>query len=143
MPNDVYAMDGKAECCSEGGGRHWTVGETGGAYDAVNSGDTVKSGNTVGIALTDYNTDTDKMVIDIAGCHELDVTAKDQDGGNLAVVVGSFIVFDDSANLFKPYDGTFHAADDVGVGLAMAPITAGDSDTICVKLHPFPLVTGA
>jgi predicted RecA/RadA family phage recombinase len=141
MAYDVYANDGKAECCSEGGGRHWTVGQTSGTFDAVNSGDAVKLGNIAGIALVDYNTDTDQMTVDIAGCHEMEVTAKNQDGGNLAVYVGSFIVFDDSANLLKPFDGTHHAGGDVGVGIAMAPIDAGDSDTICVKLYPFPLFT--
>ena len=140
---DVYAMDGKAECCSEGGGRHWMVGAAAGTFDAVNSGDVAKFGNIAGVALVDYNTDTDTMTVDIDGCHEIAVTAKDQDGGNLAVVVGSFIIWDASADLFKPFDGTFHAANDVGFGIAMAAITGGASKTICVKLYPFPLFTGA
>jgi len=140
MP-DIYALDGKAECCSEGGGRHWDLSVTAGTLDAVNSGDAIMFGDITGIALTDYDTEQDSVVVDIAGCHELDVTAKDQDGGNLAVEVGTLIVFDYSAKLFKPYDRTHHAAEDTGVGIAMAAIEAGASATICVKLHPFPLTT--
>lgn len=137
MP-DVYALAGKAECCSIGGGQHWTVAATGGELDAANSGDLVILADVVGVALTDYDTDADSIVVDLYGCHEIEVTAVAQGGGGLAIAVGDIVMWDNSAGFCKGWDAAVCAASDVLFGLAMEAIGSGDTDTICVKLQPMP-----
>ena len=138
MPNTYYTADEKAQCCSEGGGRHWTVSDTGGSLDSVASGNLVIIGNLVGVALTDYNTDTNAMVIDTVGCHELEVIGHDDTGADVAIAVGDWIIYDVSADALVRYAGAGLDTGDKFVGQAMAAVTSGATSTICVKMQPTP-----
>lgn len=136
---DAYVFAGtKAECCSAGGGQHWTLSDTAGGLDAVNSGDLVIFDNACGVALTDYDTDQDKVVVDRTGCHELEVEGKTYAGGNAAIAVGDALYYDQGDGALYKWDGGALDDGDVLVGEAMAAVASGETDTICVKLWPWP-----
>ena len=122
----------KAECCSEGGGQHWTL--SGVDLLAVTSGDLVIAGELVGVALTDYNVAADNVVIDLTGCHELPVTGADVDG-NAAVAVGDWLFVNDNTGVINR-DFTAGPC----IGQAMDGVASGEVETICVKLWPNPWV---
>jgi predicted RecA/RadA family phage recombinase len=135
----IFSAAGKAECCSEGGGRHWTISAPDGSLDAVDSGDLVIVGQLVGVALTDYDTDTDMVVLDTVGCHELEVAAKTNGGGATAIAIGDWLYYDGGAGEIYKWDhATALGADDYMIGQSMAWHDTGDDETICVKLQPCP-----
>ena len=87
MPNYVWAQD-KDECLSPGGGNHIEIfADDEAILEAVTSGDFVKYNEMYGVALTDYNSDTDSFMLDISGGHEVSVLAQDG-SGNSAVGIG-------------------------------------------------------
>lgn len=134
---DIVDAD-KHEARSEGGGNHITLSAAdfdAGELKGITSGDLVVLTDTglCGVALIDYNTATDEVVIDITGCHWLPV--------NDDVEVGSRIYYDkDAAELHAGsgdndiFVGFSLAADDSYVATAGYVATAID---VPVRLWPF------
>lgn len=131
--SNVYFANTKAACCSAGGGQHWTIGDTSGDLDGVTSGDLVIAGNLVGVALGDYDTDQDRVVLDVTGCYELTVTGHDTAGSDTAIAIGDWLYYDSGASeINRDY------ANGICIGQAMAAVASGEEDEICVKLWPTP-----
>lgn len=131
---DIVEAD-KHEARSEGGGNHITLSAADFDDDEledITSGDLVVLTETglCGVALTDYNTATDEVVIDITGCHWLPV--------NDDVEVGSRIYYDaDAAEL--------HAGagdNDIFVGFSLAADDSFVSTAIDVPVRLWPFGEG-
>ena len=131
-----FASD-KAQCCSEGGGQHWTISDTAGNLDAVTSFDLVivGGGQLIGVALGDYDTDQDRVVIDVTGCYELPVVAHNNAETGVAIGVGDWLYVDDAdSEINRDF------IDGIAFGQAMEAVDSDDEATICVKLWPVPYV---
>ena len=132
----------KAQAVSEGGGRHWTIGDTNGTLDTVTSGDLVIFGELIGVALTDYDTLTDTVVIDILGAHELPVSAVANGGADTAIGVGSWLYYDGTEGEIRVWTHLAALdANDYMVGRAMESLGSGVDDTVIdVLLVPTPTI---
>ena len=95
------------------------------------SGDPVRIGNLIGVALTDERTAGDTTV-DLEGVYDISVKAEDDDG-NSAVVIGDKLYYvdadvdDGTGYLNKKVTGYF-------AGIALEAITSGTTSTINVRV---------
>ena len=130
----------KAQAVSEGGGRHWTISDTNGTLDTVTSGDLIIFNELVGVALTDYDTLTDSVVIDTVGGHELPVSAVANGGAETAIGVGDWLYYDGTEAEIRVWTHLAALdANDYMVGQAMEALGSGVDDTvISVMLRPVP-----
>lgn len=128
-PVDAYVYDvDKSAAYSEGGGNHITLTTTDSTLAGAESGNVLIADLLAGICLGDYNADTDEVVIDIAGVHNISVTAKDG-SGNSAVKLGDLICYDTS-EINKDY------ANGIPFGIALGTVTSGSEDDIPVRIIP-------
>ena len=130
----------KAQAVSEGGGRHWTISDTNGTLDTVTSGDLIIFNELVGVALTDYDTLTDSVVIDTVGGHELPVSAVANGGADTAIGVGDWLYYDGTEGEIRVWTHLAALdANDYMVGQAMEALGSGVDDTVIdVMLRPTP-----
>lgn len=99
----------------------------------VDSGDPVCAGRLVGVANTDAAASTDKVAITTEGVFDLSVV-----GNGNGVSIGETVFIDQSSGVLSN-DET-----DTPFGLALEAISAGQTDTINVKLFgATPGATGA
>ena len=133
MP-DIYVLAAaKCEELSEGGGRHWTLTTTDANAHTITSGDLVIFGSLVGVALIDFDTATESVVIDTQGGHALSVKATVNGGGNEALAVGDWVFYDDTDDeINADYAG-------IPIGQLLEGVTSGATATVAVKLQPNPL----
>jgi hypothetical protein len=136
MAIDIITPTAKKQGASEGGGQHWTVdGADVTGLSAVDSGDLVvgeKGGvneGLVGVALTDYNTNTGQVALDTTGVwyFPIDITS--------AVNIGDWIYWNGTVLSVSSSNGK-------PIGQAMAYHAAGTSleeADIPVKLQPNPV----
>ena len=93
------------------------------------SGDPVRIGNLIGVALTDERTAGDTTV-DLEGVYDISVKGEDDDG-NVAVVIGDKLYYVDAdvgtGYLNKKVTGYF-------AGIALEAITSGTTSTINVRI---------
>jgi len=113
------------QAASEGGGLHWTLRDDGaGTFDAINRGDLIVYGDLVGVALTDFNLDTDAVAIDVFGAWYLPVTCD--------VEIGDWIFFHTGGTLdITPASGK-------PIGQAMATDSSWTSAAIAVPVKLWP-----
>jgi len=136
MAIDIVQPTAKRQGASEGGGQHWTVkGADVTGLSAVVSGDLVVgeaagvNDGLVGVALTDYNSETGEVALDTTGVWYLpiDITS--------AVEIGDWIYWNGSVLSVSSTNGK-------PIGQAMARHAAGESletADIPVKLQPNPV----
>lgn len=132
MATYIVANTAKAEVLSGSGGRFWTVADTSGGLDAVDSGDLVIFGAIVGIAQGDYDTAKDWVVLDLWGNQEMAVVGEDG-AGNAAIAIGDWLYYEAGTpakiNL-KPTG--------ICIGRALGAVLAGATTTIGVQIMPVP-----
>lgn len=141
MPYGVYtAGTAGDEVSSTYEGRHLTFSESQLTHPShsdgfVDKGDPVLVGeNIVGVAFKDAAAATDLVAIDTEGIWQLSVVAEDE-GGNSAVVVGDELFINKTtAIISKNRTASTHAR----FGIALYPISAGETDVIPVKIHEHP-----
>jgi len=101
--------------------------------DDATSGDLVIAGNLVGVAVADYDSDTDTLVIDTRGCYELSCVGKDSSGSNTAIAVGDWLYYDPAADqINRDY------TNGICIGRALEAVGSGLTATIGVELIPMP-----
>lgn len=131
MAATALHYDGENEqCCSEGQGTHWTVGDATGNMDSVVKGDLVilPYSGIAGVALDDYDTTLDEVVISLDDCWEFLVRGHDHDGSDTAIRVGDGIYYDaDAGELNRDW------LNGIYVGLAMEAVASGAEAAICIK----------
>lgn len=137
MATYIVANTAKAEVLSGSGGRFWTVADTSGGLDAVDSGDLVIFGAIVGIAQGDYDTAKDWVVLDLWGNQEMAVVGEDA-AGNAAVAIGDWLYYEAGtpAKINKKPVG-------ICIGRALGAVLAGATTTIGVQIMPVPPSAGA
>lgn len=91
--------------------------------DAV-SGDLIIWNNAAGVALTDYDSDTNTIVVDWAGCYVFDVKANDA-----AIEVMQPVYFDDTT--YGDIRDT--ASGNTFVGYALEAVGSGETKAIKIK----------
>lgn len=94
----------------------------------VESGDIVAVGGMVGVAQTDYDSNTGKATLDFGGVYDLSVKGVNG-AGNVAVALGDaiYLVSGDTPVLSKKASGVF-------VGYALEAVDSGATATIQVRL---------
>ena len=101
--------------------------------DDVTSGDLVIAGALVGVAVADYDEDTDLLVIDTRGRYELSVIGKDTGGSSCAIAVGDWLYYDPAADqINRDY------RNGICIGRALEAIGSGLTATIGVEIIPIP-----
>ena len=133
MAGQVYVIDSdKVSALSVGGGGNIEISTTDADVAAATSGDLIIYYELVGVALGDYDTVNDSIVVAIEGGYELEVVAEGA-AGDEAVRLGSWVYYD-AADDELNRDST----NGVPIGIALAEIDAGDTETIGVRLIPVP-----
>jgi predicted RecA/RadA family phage recombinase len=114
-------------------GTHVTISTTDTTLDDVTSGDLVLAGQLIGIAIADYNEDTDFITLDTMGCYKLSVDGKDKDGASVAVAVGDWLYYDPvAASINRDF------VNGVCIGRALEAVGSGLTAVIGVQIIPIP-----
>lgn len=126
-------VNAKVTYAPAGGGSRITLETTDSTLDDVTSGDLVIAGALVGVAVADYNADTDTVVIDTMGCYKLSVIGKDNGGSSCAIALGDWLYYDPVADqINRDYiNGTC-------IGRALEAIGSGLTAVIGVQIIPIP-----
>jgi predicted RecA/RadA family phage recombinase len=126
-------VNAKVTYAPAGGGIRITLETTDSTLDDVTSGDLVIAGALVGVAVADYNADTDTVVIDTMGCYKLSVIGKDNGGSSCAIALGDWLYYDPVADqVNRDY------INGICIGQALEAVGSGLTATIGVKLMPIP-----
>lgn len=113
--------------------RHIALETTDTTLDDVTSGDLVIAGALVGVAVADYDPNTDTLVIDTEGCYNLSVIGKNSAGDSCAIAVGDWLFYDPAADqINRDY------SNGICIGQALEAVGSGLTATIGVKLRPIP-----
>lgn len=114
-------------------GTHVTISTTDTTLDDVLSGDLVVAGQLIGVAINDYNSDTDLLTLDTMGCYELSVDGKDNAGSNVAIAVGDWLYYDPvAASINRDY------INGICIGRALEAVGSGLTAVIGVQIIPIP-----
>lgn len=114
-------------------GTHVTISTTDTTLDDVLSGDLVVAGQLIGVAINDYNSDTDLLTLDTMGCYELSVDGKDNAGSNVAIAVGDWLYYDPvAASINRDY------INGICIGRALEAVGSGLTAIIGVQIIPIP-----
>lgn len=126
-------VNAKVTYAPAAGGSRITLETTDSTLDDVTSGDLVIAGALVGVAVADYNADTDTVVIDTMGCYKLSVIGKDNGGSSCAIALGDWLYYDPVADqINRDYiNGTC-------IGRALEAIGSGLTAVIGVQIIPIP-----
>ncbi len=114
-------------------GTHVTISTTDTTLDDALSGDLVVAGQLVGVAINDYNSDTDLLTLDTMGCYELSVDGKNYSGGNVAIAVGDWLYYDPvAASINRDF------LNGICIGRALEAVGSGLTAVIGVQIIPIP-----
>lgn len=133
MPQTYVVDTDKASALSIGGGQHVEIVTTDEDIVAATSGDFIVYGELAGFALSDYDATRGGIVVSLTGGYEVEVVAKDGDGADEAIYVGSWLYWDAAAGEINR-DST----NGVPIGQALEAVTAGETATIAIVLRPTP-----
>jgi len=127
----VTATNGKVSALPLDGGRYWTISTADTDIADATSGDLVVYGDLVGVAVADYDDTNEEIVIDTEGGYELPVNAQTSATPqvNAAIEVGDWLFYDTTNEEINTGPG-------IAVGQAMEAVTAGETDTIGIRMMP-------
>lgn len=126
-------VNAKVTYAPAGGGSRITLETTDSTLDDVTSGDLVIAGALVGVAVADYNADTDTVVIDTMGCYKLSCIGKDNGGSSCAIALGDWLYYDPVADqVNRDY------INGICIGRALEAVGSGLTAVIGVQIIPIP-----
>lgn len=127
---DIYTITAtKIEYLANGGPMCIAIYSTNGSIQAAKSGDIIIVGNIHGVALTDYNTATGAITVQIEGAFQVPVTAVSGEG-NSAVAFGDPIFYSVLQSRLEK------TPDDNGLffGNALGTLTGGTTGAVPVHI---------
>jgi len=114
-------------------GTHVTISTTDATLITALSGNLVVAGQLVGIAVADYDPDTDLLTLDTMGCYELSVDGKDTGGSSVAITIGDWLYYDPvAASINRDY------VNGICIGRALEAVGSGLTAVIGVQIVPIP-----
>jgi hypothetical protein len=126
-------VNAKATYGPYGSGHRVTIETTNSTLAAATSGSLVVAGQLVGIAVDDYDTNTDLLTLDTMGSYKLSVVGKDNGGSNIAITIGDWLYYDPVADqINRDY------INGICIGRALEAVGSGLTATIGVQIIPIP-----